>query len=740
MKKKILLITTCLLVVVLLSGFLFTKTIQKREEFLSRLIHFSLSNYHYSGKKADDDFSRKAFNEFLKALDYNKRYLLKEDINEFQKYKNSIDDQFISGSTELMQLVSDRLDSRLQQVMTFYGEILDKPFDFSIEENLELDTDKRDFCSSMTELKEYWRKVLKYRTMIRYIGLVNAEAKKKEKDSKEKDSKEKNKKDKKNIAKIKTEKKQIEKSLIAKKFNAKLEEKARKAVAKSLKNTLKRIRETNKKDALGFYLNSLVQVYDPHTTYFPPLEKETFDMQMSGSFEGIGAVLREEDGYVGVASIIPGGPSWKQKQLKAADNILKVAQGDEEPEDIVGMRVQDAVKLIRGKKGTLVNLTVQKPDKQILIIPIVRDVVIIEETFAKSVILNAENSKKKFGYIHLPRFYNDFNRRGGRNSTDDVKREVEKLKLKNVDGIILDLRNNGGGALTDAVNMSGLFIPEGPIVQVKDTKAEITPLSDPDPETIFDGPLVVMVNSLSASASEILAAALQDYGRAVIVGSSHSFGKGTVQVMLNLDRFLSEPAPDKETSLGAITVTIQKFYRINGKSIQQKGVTPDVVLPDRFASLEIGEKHLDYSLDWDTITSAKHDKWSTPLPDLSLLAEKSKNRLEKNKHFSVLKNYLAKLKQVRDDTLQNLHLNSELKRRDALKKDRDEYTKSQEETCKVAVSPSMKLKQNESPELYKIEKEREKEWFKLVEKDHYLEEALAIIEDMSENNPPPQGV
>lgn len=692
MKKKILIVIT-LAVVILLTSALFTETNERRGRYLSQIISSGLESWHYSGKKIDDEFSKKAFWEFLKVLDPNKRFLLQQDIEELNRYKDKIDDQFADGSTELMKFATKYIQKRIQQVMGFYQEILEKPFDFTKDEGLELNPDKRKYCSNLTELKEYWRKILKFHTLFRYINLLKVE-----KESKPK---------------------------------VQLEEKARKATAKSSKNSFNRLLQTFKKDSLSLYFNSLVQVYDPHTTYFLPLDKETFDMQMSGSFEGIGALLREEDGYVKVVRIIPGGPSWKQKQLQPADIILKVGRGSEDPEDIVGMRVQDAVKLIRGKKGTLVKLTVKKPDGQMVVIPIVRDVVVLEETFAKSAILSHKKEGKSLGYIFLSRFYNDFNHKDGRNSTDDVKKELEKLKAKKVVGIILDLRNNGGGALQDAVRMSGLFIPEGPIVQVKDPKHGVRVLKDLDTGTVYKGPLVVMVNSLSASASEILAAALQDYGRAVIVGSNHSFGKGTVQAMVNLDNYITERASD-EKSLGALTITVQKFYRINGTSIQQKGVKPDIILPDHFSVLDIGEKHLDYSLRSDSIPETDFDKWHIQLPDVKSLAKRSKIRIEKNPRFQLLKDYMKRLKEIPGRTLQSLKLEEELARQKKLGEEREKYNQSQSMPCHIMIAPSQEIGKKSSDELLKIEREREKEWFKQIEKDLLLKEAMTVLTDMIE--------
>ncbi|MCP5101978.1 MAG: tail-specific protease [bacterium] len=661
-----------------------------------------------AGKKIDNDFSQKALDEFLEVLDSNKRFLLQGDIQELRRYKNRVDDQFADGSTELMQFATSRIRKRIRQVQGFYEELLAKPFDFTLDERFELNADNRGHPADMAEMKELWRKIAKYRALIRFINLKKAEDK-----------------------------------TPTGKTDAQLEEKARKALAKSFKNIFDRLLQTYEKDALSLYLNSLVQVYDPHTVYFPPTDKETFEMRMSGSFEGIGALLGEKDGYVNVARIIPGGPSWKQKQLQPGDAILKVGQGNKEPEDIVGMRVQDAVKLIRGKKGTLVKLTIKRPEGDIVVIPILRDVVVLEETFARSAVLTdmeGNAAGKKIGYIYLPGFYTDFNEKNGRNSTDDIRKELEKLIAKKVDGVILDLRNNSGGALQDAVRMSGLFIPEGPVVQVKDHRVGTRVLEDTDPETIYSGPLIVMVNTLSASASEILAAALQDYGRAVIVGSNQSFGKGTVQAMLNLDRYLNRK-PGDDTKLGALTLTIQKFYRINGNSIQQKGVIPDVILPDRYSAIDIGERYLDHSLSWDTIPSADFTKWPHHPVDRRGLAEKSGKRIQENHRFQLLNKYIQILKKMQDKTYQSLQFDQVRAQQEKARKEREKYKKAEEHSCHINVTPSLEIvkkpsssmKAEQTEELFKIEKDREKEWFKQIEKDMLLKETMAVMKDMIES-------
>ncbi len=692
MKRKIILLLSLVTAAVLLFTQLFTVEKISRERLLSYIIVRELEYRHYSKQKIDDEFSGKAFTEFLKFQDINKRFLIQEDIKRLRKYKDKIDDEIARGSTGLITLTRELLHKRITQVMGFYEEIMARPFDFTKEESLELDVDKRAFCSNLDELKDLWRKTLKYNTMIRYINL------------------------------LKTEKKvQGEKEL---------EETARKEVSKSFKRNFDRLLQGNENDALSRYFNAVVNVYDPHTIYFPPKEKQDFDIEMSGTFEGIGALLGEKDGYVSVAQIIPGGPSWRQKELQPGDLILKVAQADEEPVDIVGMRVEDAVKLIRGKKGTLVRLTVKKPDGQIKVISIVRDVVVIEEAFARSAVLVQEQLGKTIGYIYLPKFYNDFSQEGnGRNSTDDVKMELEKLKKKKVQGIILDLRSNSGGALMDAIRMSGLFIPTGPIVQVKDKKHGAQSFDDPDPGISYSGPLVVLINSLSASATEILAAALQDYNRALIVGGAHSFGKGTVQIMLNLDsHFIRKP--DYINSLGALAVTIQKFYRVNGTSIQLKGVTPDIILPDRFDYLELGEKYYDNPLEWDSVAPLTYKKWTDNPVDIKALAEKSRERVQKTEGFQQLKAYIQKLNEMHDDTLQSLHLQTVMKQQEEIRKETEKFNKSQEEDLPIKVFPCLDEEKELSPRLAKAAEERQQEWIGQIKKDLTLNETIAILNDL----------
>ena len=698
MRRKFLLLTGFVMAAVLVTNLAFPEHEDvRRQRFLSHMVYQGLKGWHYSGQKIDDSMSEKAFWNYLRFLDYNKRYFLKPDVDALKKYIHKIDDHLEDGKVGLMTDATTTLKKRMTEARAFIPKLLDQPFDFSKEESVELESEKREFCTSPEQLREYWRKILKYQTLSRYINYKEIE------------------KDKKDKSKIQSD--------------GELEEKARKAVLKSYKDLYNRLEQDTFNDHLSRYLNSILQVFDPHSTYFAPKAKSDFDIDMTGQLEGIGAMLRQEDGYVKVVSIVPGGPSWRQKQLDAGDAIIKVGQGDEESVDIVGMRVDDAVKLIRGKKGSLVRLTVKKPDGRIEQIPIVRDVVVIEETYAKSALLKNDNGET-YGYISLPKFYNDYIRENGRNSTTDVKIELDKLKTKGVKGVILDLRNNSGGALQDAVRMSGLFIEDGPVVQVRNRDGEIEVLKDPDKSITYKGPLVILLNVLSASASEILAAALQDYGRAIIVGGAHSFGKGTVQVYLDLDRYSSNTKADA-LPMGALKLTIQKFYRINGESNQFKGVVPDVVLPDRYDYFDIGEKFLEHPLKWDTITSASFQKWTKQDQLKQDLVAQSRRRILENEFFQQNAAYLEQIKARNDNTLQTLNYDKMVAEQKKLKEELDklEQLDTKAKGYQVVSLEDIAARKKSKDRLTREKAEREQGWLEDLGKDLVLSEAVKVVAD-----------
>jgi carboxyl-terminal processing protease len=470
------------------------------------------------------------------------------------------------------------------------------------------------------------------------------------------------------------------------------------------------------------FVNAIANSYDPHTEYFPPKEKANFDIQMTGRLEGIGATLSERDGQIKVAEIVPGSASYRQGELKAGDIILKVAQGKEEPVSVEGMRLDNAVQLVRGKKGTEVRLTVKKPDASIKVISIIRDIVIIEDTYAQSALINGE---KPVGYIKLPGFYADFDNKGGRNSADDVRKEIEKLKKQNIQGLILDLRNNGGGSLQDAVTMAGLFIERGPVVQVETSGAAPTILEDRDPQVQYDGPLVIMVNQFSASASEILAAAIQDYKRGVIVGSAGTFGKGTVQQVFNLDNVL----PSEFNSFkpfGSLKLTTQKFYRVNGGATQLRGVTPDILLPDMYSYIEQGEKDQDYPLPWDEIKPARYQPWNHQ-PNFTKLKTNSTNRVSNNANFKVVTELAQKMKKQSDMTNRSLKLSTFLAENKKSKADAKRYEEIEKGSTPMKIE-SLKV------DLDRLGADTTKQavaktFIKNLKKDIYLTEASNIIKD-----------
>jgi carboxyl-terminal processing protease len=431
--------------------------------------------------------------------------------------------------------------------------------------------------------------------------------------------------------------------------------------------------------------------------------------------------LREDNSYIKVERIVPGSASWKTKEVEAEDVILKVAQGKEEPVDVVDMSLRDAVKLIRGKKGSEVRLTIKKPNGLIKVVPIIRDVVEIEESYVKGTVLELAPNNTKIGYINIPKFYRDFNDRAGRNVTDDTRKEIERLNKEGVEGLIVDLRNNGGGALEDARMISGLFIEKGPIVQVKANAGTPDILADTDPKVDFQKPTVILINRFAASASEIVAAALQDYGRAIIVGGEFSHGKGTVQAVVDLDGYVS-PMAKSYSPLGALKITIQKFYRVNGSSTQYKGVTPDIILPDQFSHLESGEKFLDYSIPWGEVKPVKYDKWKQKY-DIKKLRASSQERVKKNDKFKHLLDSIKWYKEQKDRTKRSLVAADFEKDRKSIREMTDVFKKEEENKSLVVKDLSPNAKD-------KAQMEKFEDFSKTLKKDAVIEESIMILGDM----------
>ena len=673
----------------------YTKHQDLGEDILLRAINMNLQNAHYDPIAIDDDFSKKAFQLYIDNLDANKRLFLQSDIDELNYFKTTIDDEIINGTSVFFDKSIELLEQRTELTERFFEEILNKPMDFSKDEIVDFG-EEIPYTQSEKELKDRWRKYLKYSVLTR----LYADYKAQEKSQENKDT-----------------------TFVPKSMDS-LQTIARKSVLKTHRDWYKRIKRLDRKDRLAIYANSITTVYDPHTNYFPPEQKEDFDIQMSGRLEGIGAQLQEKDGYIKITNIIPGGPSSLQGELQANDLILKVTQEGEEPVEIIDWRISDAVKIIRGPKGSKVTLTVRKPDGNEQDITITRDIVVLEETYAKSLLLSDEDGIKA-GYIYLPSFYADFQNPKGRFSWKDVKTEIEKLRDEQVQGIILDLRNNGGGSLDDVVKMGGLFIDKGPIVQVKEKGRSAHILEDRYPGAEWEGALVIMVNEFSASASEIMAAAMQDYDRAIIIGSSSTHGKGTVQRFLPLNRTLrNKNIPD----IGSIKLTIQKFYRINGDATQLKGVQSDVIIPDNYMYLETGEQEHDYPLPWDQIKGSSYEKNSYSFSDK--IIKKSQTRINKNPTFNLIEENAKRWKKQRENSTYTLNFsaysNAKLKEKEEGEKF-EKIGKEKIENFNVS-NPGVDIEVIEAEE---SRKKRNSDWVNSVSKNPYIYEALQIIEDLN---------
>lgn len=673
----------------------YLKTQDEGEDILMKAVNASLQGAHYDPAVINDEFSEKAFKLYLKNLDANKRLLSKSDVKQLDKFEKEIDDEIKNGTYNLFNASIKLVNKQTTLTEQFFEDILAQPFDFNINEEVDFD-EEIPYAKNDKELKDRWRKYLKYSVLTKLYTDQLAQEKAEEKS---------------------------DTVFTPKPFDT-LEYNARKSVLKTHRDYYSRLKRLERKDRLSMYINSITGVYDPHTNYFPPADKENFDIQMSGQLEGIGAQLQEKDGYIKITNIIPGGPSSLQGDLQANDLILKVKQEGGEAVNIVDWRIDDAVKIIRGKKGTKVTLTVRKPDGAEQDITITRDVVILEETYAKSLLLNDKDNVKT-GYIYLPSFYADFRNPRGRFSWKDVKAEVEKLKTAGVKGIILDLRSNGGGSLDDVVKMGGLFIDEGPIVQVKEKGRKPQVLADRYAGAEWDGALVIMINEFSASASEIMAAAMQDYGRAVIVGSSSSHGKGTVQRFLNLNQTIrNKNIPD----LGSIKLTIQKFYRINGDATQLKGVSSDILLPDNYMYIKTGEKEQDYPMAWDQIESASYDSKSYQVK--KSVFETSNARVQSNETFKLIEENARRWEKQRESRKYPLSIAKYALQEEKQKAEGEKFeilNKLEISGFEVSNIPSdlEKIKTEESR--MKINKD----WIKSISKDPYVYESLQIIEDLN---------
>jgi len=664
----------------------------ERDKIILSFIAQSLQAAHYEHITFDDEFSSKVFDEYMKKLDYGKRYFLKSDMDTLEKFRYKLDDEIRMLSYNFCDFATELIKKRQKEAQGYWAEALDGDFDFTQNEYVETEPDSLDYAPSKVALKNYWRKLAKFAVLEKYSDLIdNQETLKKDNPSGF-----------------------VEKTL------AELKEEAVQSVKSS-----KRFVNFKDKDWISFYLNSIVTTCDPHTEFYMPDDKEQFDISMSGKFEGIGATLQSRDGQTKIVDIIPGSASWRQGELEVNDIILKVGQGAEEPIDIANMELDDVVKKIRGKKGSEVRLTVKKIDGTIKVIPIIRDVVIIEETYAKSSILTSKDGKTKVGYIYLPKFYADFNDSHGRFCSKDVAKELEKISKENVDGIIMDLRNNGGGSLGDVVDMSGLFINPGPVVQVKNNEEKIRAMVTEKFKLAYNGPMVVLVNNFSASASEILSAALQDYDRAIIMGSNSTYGKGTVQSFYDFDKFLS--GNDQLKPLGAIKITIQKFYRINGETTQLRGVIPDIIVPDSYAYLKVGEKESRHALSYDIITKTDYHLWKHKYSKAKVVA-KSQERIKENPVFAEIEQNARRLKLRSEESYFSLNFDKYRADKKILKEESDKFNNISKE--KTGITAGFLTDDQNAAEGDTIKTQKFTRWFTDLEKDVYLSEALNVINDM----------
>jgi carboxyl-terminal processing protease len=661
-----------------------------KEELILQMIYKQSQTYHYNPPVINDDFSKKAYDQYLDNMDSGKRFLTKADLKAMESYRLMLDDQFKEGKLDFFEKSNEIINAAVAKTEAYYKEFIEKDFNLEQEESIELDPDKRTWPDNDKELKEFWRKSMKYDFISKYYD--DLAALEKDKKTRSKDS---------------------------------IFYDIRKEIRENMENWYKRLNAITRSDRFELYVNSLIHVYDPHTDFLNPKEKEDFNITMSGKLEGIGARLQADHEYTKVTSIVPGGPAWKQKELEANDIITGVQQEGKDVVDIKGMLIDDVVKMIRGKKGTKVTLKVKKPDGSLKDITIVRDEVIMDEGFARSALVSVDSVLKNVGYIKLPKFYADFENPNGASCAKDVQKELRKLKSEGAQSLILDLRNNGGGSLQEVVEMAGLFFKDGPVVQVRD-RERISPYADSDPGVDFDGPVALLVNSNSASASEILAACLQDYKRAVIIGGEPTFGKGTVQRFINFDRM---PGNDEFKPLGEMKITIQKYYRVNGGSVQLKGVEPDILIPDTYTYIENGEKEYENPMPYDVIKSLQPEQEVFRISNMDELKDKSKERVKSNQELSLIDEQARKYKEMRDKTVYPLNFSKFKKEMDQRKEESKKYEQ-------IGKNPIQGLKaDNLKEDLSYINMDssrvgRNEDFLKSISKDLYIMESINVLKDI----------
>jgi len=659
-----------------------------------------LEQQHYSPQKINDDFSKKIFKAYLDQLDGDKSIFTSEDLKTVKKFETTIDDEIHGASIQFQPAVSAIYEKRVAETMLYYKDILSKPFDYSVNESVQLDGDQLTYTNSEAERKDRWRKKLKYYSLERYIDLQEEREKNKGKDS----------------------------------FRVlpddSLELAARTSVLKMMERTFNRIKTTfTEEQRFNAFINVITNTMDPHTDYYPPIEKRAFDERMSNQFYGIGAQLQQDDNGIKIASVVTGGPAWKSGAIVAGDVIIKVAQGSNTPVDVSGYGTEDAVKLIRGDKGTEVRITFKKQDGTTKTVSLIREKIEQDEGLARSAVIMRGNDK--IGYIALPDFYANFEDKNGFKCSEDVATEVKKLKAENVKGIVIDLRNNGGGSLLEVVKMVGLFIKTGPVVQVKERDGRVDQQTwrDNDESVLYDGPLTVMVNELSASASEIFAAAIQDYKRGIVIGSSSTYGKGTVQRPIPFGRPIDFYS--SRTDFGAVSLTFQKFYRVNGGSTQLKGVVPDIIMPDTYEYLKIREKDNPNSLPWDAIPQTAYQPWQGNTPNnLTDIIKKEQARISSDANLLLLQDNLKWLSKNGENPI-NLQI--------------DQFKQMQKQITNTVNQNNNLLKLKTELSIQTLEADKDKfynnpdknkgiryqEWLKLLKQDLQIDASVKIIQELA---------
>ena len=683
---------------ILVSGLVFGITLKNedpnKDKLLLEIISYVLDRGHYDPKEINDAFSENVYMNYLENIDGQHRFFLKTDITTFDSYRYRIDDEIKSTELNFFKLSFTKLMERMDQVEGFYESILNIPFDFTIKEEINLDYENLPYATSIAELKKQWRKQFKLNALERFTFKKEEELNKVEKDS----------------TYVPLSDREIEKD-------------ARQKIKENMKFFFEGYNDLERKDWFSVYINSIVIQFDPHTFYLAPSDKDRFDASMSGKFEGIGARLQKRNQEVKIVEIISGGPVWRDELIEVGDIILKVGQPNEEPVDISGMRLDDSILLIKGPKGTQVILTIKRVDGTIEDVVVTRDVVELEETYARSSLIKDDTGT--FGLIELPKFYINFEDYNARNAATDVKKELEQLKKNNVKGIILDLRNNGGGSLKTVVDMTGYFIDQGPVVQVKSTGGRKEVLKDTDSSIVWDGPLVVLVNEFSASASEIIAAALQDYKRAIVLGSKQTFGKGTVQNVFDLNRMITGGTYG---NLGALKVTTDKFYRINGRSTQLEGVKSDIVFPDQYAYVDMGEKDQDNPLAWDRITPANYVPYGK-MDNYEYSLERSNQRLKENSFTKLIDEQALWVKERQEDNTYALDYESYKSEREKNKSYSERFKKlgKFESSYDFQWLPEAGTQEEVNEDLI----EKRSRWQKSLKKDIYISEAVEILKDLS---------